>query len=212
MSKYSVILADPPWYYNNRKTGGERSNKTKFGGGAMKHYPLMKDAELLEMAPFVDTLAADNCALFMWATMPRLDFGIELLKGGGFRYATTAFTWVKPNRTTPGYFGGPGSYTASNAEVVLLGVRGSMRPARKMLASVIARPKTEHSRKPDDVHKAIDLMYPDARKIELFARRAYPGWDAWGNQVETVTDPVTLVTDPVTLVTDRPLQLSLLTA
>lgn len=183
--KYQVILADPPWHYNNRKTGGERKNKTKFGGGAMKHYPLMKDSELLGMADFISTLADNNCALFMWTTMPRLDFGIELLKAWGFRYATNAFTWVKTSSKTGSFIYGPGYYTASNTEVVLLGVRGSMEPVKKMAPSVIKHPRLEHSRKPD-IHGTIDEMYPSAKKIELFARRPYEGWDAWGNEISEV--------------------------
>lgn len=182
--KYQVIYADPPWFYNNRKTGGERKDKTKFGGGAMKHYPLMKDAELLAMRPFIDTLADDNCALFMWATMPRLDFGIELLKKWGFRYATTAFVWVKRTNSGEGLVYNPGFYTASNTEIVLLGIRGSMRPARQMLQSVVEAPRTRHSEKPPEVGRRILQMYPEASRIELFAREQVDGWDAWGNEVK----------------------------
>lgn len=181
--RYGVILADPPWFYNNRKAGGERKNKTKLGGGAMKHYPLMKDHELIAMASMINDLAAENCALFMWATMPRLDFGIDLLKAWGFRYATNAFTWIKTKQDgSPIY--GPGYYTASNTELVLLGIRGKMEPTKKMMPSVIHSIRQEHSRKPD-IHHAINQLYPEANKIELFARRAFPGWDAWGNEIES---------------------------
>jgi hypothetical protein len=31
MRKYQVIYADPPRWYNSKKTGGERNDKTKFG-------------------------------------------------------------------------------------------------------------------------------------------------------------------------------------
>jgi N6-adenosine-specific RNA methylase IME4 len=185
MNKYQVILADPPWYYNNRKTGGERCNKTKFGGGAMKHYPLMKDAELMAMAEQVKNLADDNCALFMWATMPRLDFAIELLKEWGFRYATTAFVWVKHSAISNRVVFGPGYYTASNCEIVLLGVTGSVPPTEKMVSSVIQSPRERHSSKPIEVRRRIERMYPLARNIELFAREKHTGWDAWGNEVKS---------------------------
>lgn len=42
----------------------------------------------------------------------------------------------------------------------------------------------EHSHKPDDVHVRIDAMYPGTRKIELFARRTYPGWSCVGNEID----------------------------
>ena len=181
--KYNIIFADPPWWYNNRKTGGERKDKTKFGGGAQKHYPLMKDQELLALSKFISDLSADNCALFLWTTYPRLDFAIELLKTWGFRYTTAAFHWVKTRKQDQLIFG-PGYYTASNPEVVLLGIKGSMEPIKKMLPSVYLLPRMEHSRKPDKFYSLVEEMYPNTRKIELFARRQRENWDVWGNEVE----------------------------
>ena len=28
-------------------------------------------------------------------------------------------------------------------------------------------------------------MFPQAHRVELFARRRRPGWDVWGNEVES---------------------------
>lgn len=180
--KFGVIYCDPPWYYNNRKTGGERLNKTKFGGGAMKHYGLMKDKDLISMSPFVQELTAENCACFMWATMPRLDFGIQLLTSWGFKYKTVAFCWVKT--TSKGFKFGCGYYTASNAEIVLLGIKGKMCPEKRLIQSVIAEPTREHSRKPDAVRGRIEQMFPSEKKIELFARTKATGWEVFGNQTD----------------------------
>ncbi len=185
---YQVILADPPWSYSNNKTGGERCKQNGEKGGARKHYQLMKDPELLAMRPYIDSISDKNCALFLWVTMPRLDFGIELLKGWGFRYVTNAFTWVKTVGDESAFIYGPGYYTASNTEIVLLGVKGKMKPERRMVPSIIMTPRMEHSRKPEEVHRRIEEMYPQDkfRHIELFARRSYAGWDAMGNELEVV--------------------------
>ena len=40
----------------------------------------MKDKELMEMKEHINSISNDNCIMFMWATMPRLDFAIELMK------------------------------------------------------------------------------------------------------------------------------------
>jgi len=48
----------------------------------------------------------------------------------------------------------------------------------------IIAPVREHSRKPDEQYEKIERLYPNARKLELFARRRRPGWDVFGNQVE----------------------------
>lgn len=188
---FSVIYVDPPWWYNNRKTGGERKNKTKFGGGAQKHYPLMPDADLLALGPMIQAIQAPNSACFMWATMPRLDFGIDLLKAWGYRYATTAFAWVKTVKGGQPVYG-PGYYTASNAELVLLGISGSMPPVAKMTQSVIHTQRLGHSVKPS-LHGLIQGMYPTGRRLEIFSRCAHPEWESIGNELtgRCVSDDLT---------------------
>ncbi len=37
------------------------------------------------------------------------------------------------------------------------------------------------ARWPHEVRTRIERMFPRQKKIELFARVAYPGWDVWGN-------------------------------
>jgi N6-adenosine-specific RNA methylase IME4 len=66
-----------------------------------------------------------------------------------------------------------------------------MQPKKKMLPSVIQCPRMEHSRKPD-LSEAIEQLYPNVKKIELFARQKRPGWDTWGNEVESDIQHFTL--------------------
>jgi N6-adenosine-specific RNA methylase IME4 len=178
LDRYDVLMADPPWHYNNRTTG----RGTKFGGGASAHYPLMKDAAILSMADYVESICANNAAMFMWATGPRLELACRVLKAWGFRYSTVAFTWVKTKKDGEPHKG-PGNYTASNAEFCLIAVKGSMPPKRKLVPSVILYPRMRHSEKPPIVRDRIELMYPEAKRIELFARHTTEGWDTFGNQV-----------------------------
>jgi len=176
---YEVIYADPPWWYADRKPG------TKFGGGASGHYPLIPDDEMLGLGQWIKTLAADNCAMFVWATGARLDFAIKVIEKWGFRYATVAFTWIKSNKDGS-IFSGIGNYTASNAEFCLLGIKGSMLPEGNLVPSVIVEPRRRHSEKPSEVRERIETMYPNTRRVELFARQQnIPGWDVWGNEVRS---------------------------
>ena len=46
----------------------------------LRENKLKKDKELLNMKDKINELSEDNCVMFMWATMPRLDFAIELMK------------------------------------------------------------------------------------------------------------------------------------
>ncbi len=59
--KFSTVLADPPWFYNQRCT--HQKTKTKFGGGAQGTYDLMGDKDVLELGPLVQQVADENSVL-----------------------------------------------------------------------------------------------------------------------------------------------------
>lgn len=179
MSKYQVIYADPPWRYNNRA-----NHKTRFRGGAGGHYPLMSMAEIKALP--VASIAANDAALFLWVTFPYLKEQLEVFEAWGFTYKTVAFTWIKLNPRNYWPFFGVGHYTKSNAEICLFGTRGKvMKPASDDVSSVIMAPRREHSRKPDEARAAIESLYPNATRLEMFARCKSSGWDSWGNEVES---------------------------
>jgi len=78
---------------------------------------------------------------------------------------------------------GMGHYTRANTEPCLLGIQGSMPVADKSISQVIRAPRGKHSAKPVEIHKRIELLYPKAKKIELFAREPVDGWEPWGDEV-----------------------------
>lgn len=187
MSRYQILYVDPPWWYSNRSA----NRLTKFGGGARAHYDVMTDKELLAMGDDIQAMADDNAALCMWATCPRLDFATDLIKAWGFRYCTVLFHWVKTRKNGLPIFG-PGTYTASNLEMVLLGVKGSMKPIRRMTPSLIQYPRMQHSEKPSIVRDKIVHVFGDLPRVEIFARHEVEGWDAIGNQVGIIETKPTL--------------------
>ncbi len=175
--QYQVIYADPPWKYNSRA-----NHKTRFRGGACGHYPLMSMKEIKDLP--VKNIADDNAVLFLWTTFPYLKEQIEVFEAWGFKYKTVAFNWVKLNSQNLKPFFGVGYYTKSNAEVCLLGTRGKvLKPATNKISSIILSPRREHSRKPDEARKNIELLYPNTKRIELFARKQVAGWDCIGNDI-----------------------------
>jgi len=178
MTKYDVILADPPWAYSawDKNTGPE-------GRTAAKHYDTVRSWNIAKFP--VGDLAEDNCAMFLWVTWPVLYEAQDVIDSWGFRYTTIAWVWVKLNPTSLGFFTGLGNYTRANSEPCLLCLRGSMPPAVHDVLSLIVSPVREHSRKPDEQYDKIERLYPGTKKLELFARRARPGWDVWGNEVES---------------------------
>ena len=147
-------------------------------GGAARHYGTVALDALRTLR--VDRVAAENSLLFLWATNPHLDQAIDLGKAWGFQWATVAFVWDKM-RVNPGF------YTMSQCELCLVFKRGRIpapRGARNMRQLVSER-RGAHSRKPEEVRRRIERMFPSSRKIELFARGgAAPGWAAWGLEAD----------------------------
>ncbi len=168
--KYSVIYADPPWSY---AAGGKKRNVTR-------HYHTMKAKDIYDLP--VQDIAADDCLLFMWATFPNLEVALETIRRWGFQYKTAAFVWVKRNRKSPGWFWGLGNWTRANPEVCLLATKGKPIRASRSVHSIIDAPIGRHSEKPAETRDRIAALAGGGAMIELFARQAAPGWDAWGDE------------------------------
>lgn len=176
---YDIILADPPWSYYGAQ------NKW---GAAAKFYSTATD-EVIATLP-IESLLADRGILFLWATSPRLDKAMECLKSWGLHYRGMAFVWVKTRKdgVPIGARGVKPSIVKPTAEYVLAASKIKMgRPMElhsQKVRNVVLAPVRQHSQKPDDVARSIEELYPDAERLEMFARTRRPGWDAWGNETE----------------------------
>lgn len=179
--KYSIIYADPPWDYGGKmqfdKTAtikeNEGWNKDIFLSAAKFKYPTLKK-ETLQLLE-VEKLTDKNCLLFMWSTNPHLQQAIEIGTSWGFEYKTVAFVWNKGVHN-------PGQYTLSYCELCLLFKKGKIPTPRgdRNIKQLISSPRRQHSQKPDEIRTAIEKMFPNQKRIELFARQKFDNWDSWG--------------------------------
>ena len=170
--KYGVIAADPEWKYESY--GNSDSGKLL---AAENHYPT-SPTEIIAARPVAD-IAADDCVLFLWATVPMLLHATAVMAAWGFEYKTH-FMWKKSRA-------GTGFWNRNQHELLLVGTRGHVPcPAQgTQWSSVIEAPTRRHSEKPDQYLEMIEAYYPTLPKIELNRRGpARPGWDAWGNEAE----------------------------
>lgn len=174
--KYQIIYADPPWSYRDKALSGNR--------GACCKYPTMSWSDIATI-PVGTELSADDCTLFMWVTMPKLNECFGVIQRWGFSYKTAAFTWVKRNKASSGWFFGMGRWTRANAELCLLATRGKPKRLSASVSQIVDSPIERHSKKPDEVRDRIVQLVGDLPRIELFARTKTPGWDVWGNEVES---------------------------
>ena len=150
-------------------------------GAAENHYPTMGIDELCAL-PVAD-IAAQDSALFLWATFPQLPEALRLIKAWGFSYKSVAFVWLKKNKKADSWFYGLGFWTRGNAEICLLATKGHPHRQAANIHQFIVSPIKEHSKKPDEARGKIVALMGDLPRVELFARQTPPGWDVWGNEV-----------------------------
>ena len=137
------------------------------------------------MALPVPAIADTDCVLFLWATFPQLPEALRLIKAWGFSYRTVAFVWLKTNRKARTWFYGLGFWTRGHAEICLFAKRGHPKRKSAGIHQLIVSPVEQHSKKPDEARERIVALMGALPRIELFARQKTPGWDVWGNEVES---------------------------
>lgn len=176
---FGVILSDPPWRF---RTWNEENQEKS----ASKHYDLMNLSDIKSLP--VQSVAAPDCLLMMWAVQPMLDQALEVMSAWGFKYKT-AGAWAKQSSTGNKWAFGTGYLLRCSAEFFLVGARGNPKSAVKNVRNLIVAPVREHSRKPDEMHDNLERMFPDVARLEMFARESRPGWTAWGNQTTKFNEP-----------------------
>lgn len=172
--KYNIIYADPPWHYRTWRDGQ---------GTAEKHYPTMKIEEIVAMKDTIQKISDKNCVLFLWVTFPCLLDGLKTMKEWGFKYKTCGFTWVKRYQKSDKWVLGLGHWTRANAELCLIGTKGTIPRQSRKVSQIIDTHREEHSKKPAVARERIVELIGDVPRIELFARQTADGWDCWGNEV-----------------------------
>jgi N6-adenosine-specific RNA methylase IME4 len=172
--RYATILADPPWQFQNRT--GKMAPEHK----RLLRYPTMELKEIMELP--VAKLAAARSHLYLWVPNALLQEGLKVMEAWGFTYKTN-IVWYKIRKDGGPDGRGVGFYFRNVTELLLFGLRGSMRtlqPGRTQV-NLISTRKREHSRKPDEIYDLIEECSPGPH-LELFARFGRKGWDQWGNE------------------------------
>lgn len=173
---FGTILADPPWRFQNR-TGKMAPEHRR-----LRRYGTMSVQEIMALP--VASLAAPRSHLYLWVPNTLLAWGLDVMQAWGFTYKAN-IVWYKV-RTDGGPDGrGVGFYFRNVTELVLFGVRGSLRTreAGRRQVNMIATRKREHSRKPEELYTLIEACSPP-QYLELFARYRRDGWAQWGDEIE----------------------------
>lgn len=178
--KFSTVLADPPWQFQN-STGKVAPEHKR-----LLRYPTMPLQEIKELP--VDSFTEENAHLYLWVPNALLAEGLEVMISWGFTYKTNII-WYKIRKDGGPDRRGVGFYFRNVTEVLLFGVRGknvrTLKPGRSQ-ENIISTRKREHSRKPDEQYSLIESC-SWGPFVELFSRGKRKGWHSWGNQSDKYT-------------------------
>lgn len=180
--KFSTILADPPWRFQN-STGKVAPEHKR-----LNRYSTLTPSDIRGLP--VQEVAGDIAHLYLWVPNALLPEGLEVMRAWGFTYKSN-LVWHKIRRDGGPDGRGVGFYFRNVTEMILFGVRGknarTLPPGRSQV-NILKTRKREHSRKPDEQYALIEACSPGPR-IELFARGERKGWAVWGDQADADYEP-----------------------
>jgi N6-adenosine-specific RNA methylase IME4 len=175
MKKYKLIYADPPWSFNNKKTGGSMKS------GAENQYNTMSLEDLKSLD--VKSLCDDDCILVMWWVGSQPQEAIDLVKAWGFTIKNmNGFVWRKLTKNLLDFFG-MGFWTRAGSESAIIATKGKPKPASRSVRAVASCVVGKHSQKPSHFRNSCVELAGDVNRLEMFARESFDGWDVFGNEV-----------------------------
>lgn len=173
---YGLIYADPPW---KQSKGGKKSVRENSSGKPLD-YPTCSLDEIKEHLRLATESTTENSILFLWTIDKYLFEAQQIAESLGYKLHARMI-WDKVT-------GIPAAFTVRYGhEYLLYMYKGKLTPAAKdergKIHTVFRERVTKHSKKPDIAYEIIERLYPDLKKLEMYARETRDGWDSFGNEV-----------------------------
>ena len=174
---FNVLYSDPPWFFNNTRTGGTLKS------GASQKYPTMSLEDICNLK--VKDITESDCLLFLWIPNSMiLSRTPKVLDSWGFTFRSL-FIWKKKSF-------GLGYWFRNCTENLIIASKGNVKPFRYQKRNFLETKSLKHSQKPEEVRVMIDEIADKtfgsrAQKLEMFARQQTNGWDSWGLDVDGKT-------------------------
>lgn len=181
---YRVCYADPPWRFQDDGTRLAPSYEGQQRNGTAVYQTMSLD-DICAMRGWVRALMDVDSFLFLWAPNSMVLEGQAQRVAREWGYTPKQLVpWIKLDQSGKPRIGG-GHYTRVVNEQLMICRRGLARVKVHNEPGVLLEQIGEHSRKPEEAYKKIERLC-DGPYLELFARQRYPGWDAWGDQIDLV--------------------------
>ena len=178
MKTYQIIYADPPW----RQSKGGKKNVRPNSSGEELDYQVIPLEEIEQHLYNAMLETEENSLLFLWAIDKYLFEAEKMAKNLGYKLHARMI-W---NKVT----GIPAAFTIRYGhEYLLYMYRGKLLPVAKnergKIHSVFTEQVKQHSQKPEIAYQIIERLYPNTKKLEMYARNKRDNWDVWGNEVKS---------------------------
>jgi len=165
--EYPVIVADPPWKYDDELDGSDAAR-----GGCP--YPPMTVEEICALK----VPAAKDSILWLWVTNTVLIEGWHkrVLDAWEFR-GKTIYTWDKVDMIT-------GRWGRGQTEHAIIAVRGRPTGMFERERTLFAEKRSRtHSKKPDEFFRLVERTCPATPRLEMFSRQPREGWVTSGAEL-----------------------------
>lgn len=176
--KYDIVYTDPPWPQYKSNFRKSRPNQLK----SLDYETMtLEDIQVLHNQ-FLNNNTNQYHNVFMW-TIDKYLIDTELMmnKLGYIRHCR--FIWNKENGICPAF-----TVRFSHEYLIWFYKKGCMlKPDKDTIGkytTVFNEKSTIHSKKPEFAYMMIEDMFPNTKKIELFARNKREDWDCWGNEIK----------------------------
>lgn len=174
---YDLILADPPW---KQSKGGKKSVRPNSSGKELD-YPVCSLEEIKRHLELATNATSENSILFLWTIDKYLFEAQQMAEDLGYKLHARMI-W---NKVT----GIPAAFTVRfGHEYLLYMYKGKLLPVPKnergKIHTVFTEQVTKHSKKPEISYQIIERLYPETKKLEMYARELRDGWDGFGNELQ----------------------------
>lgn len=178
--KFQVLCCDPPWTFNDKLKMSDVKR------GAESNYSVLSFEKLCEIP--INDIIDENAFCCLWVPNTLLECGLRLMKEWNFEYKGL-YGWIKKSSKSGKLAFGMGRSFRGCFEVCLYGRRGKLEVCNKSQRNIEVDENFDfgdnkrHSQKPEKLQDSLDLMFPDTKKLELFARRKRDGWECCGLEI-----------------------------
>ena len=167
------LWLDPPWPYDVRE-----DDPTQLVGHAVSADQRRRHMRLACRRVSCMTTRCCGCGrqIAICSKVQRLPCSMP-----GASIRRTMLTWTKQHLAR-------GHWLRNQTEHCILATRG--RPVLTLTnqTTALLAPRGKHSEKPEAFYALVQSLFPAPGYLELFARKARPGWTVWGDEVSSPAD------------------------